>query len=174
MKKSSLALFLLFALGLSLYAQDSVTRSSALPKTDGVVTAGEYQYTKTVSGMSIGVTLGNDDLLYLSIVAPTTGWVALGVGGRVMDGSRLFLAYDSEGKKFFTEQLGSGHSHSDAPPVAKKWAVLNADGSTTFELVLPASLAMVGGNLDVLASYGATTAFVHHVARTSFALAVKN
>ncbi len=173
MKKMLLAAGALI-LAASLTAQGQLKKSDKLPNLDGTVTPGEYQYSTTVSGMTIGATLGSDGKLYLSIGAKTSGWVALGVGGLRMDGSRLFLAYDSGSKRDFTEQLGAGHSHSDAAAkVVEKWAVKNAGGITTLELALPAEAAMSGGELDLLYSYSNSTSYMsRHAARGSMSLTV--
>jgi hypothetical protein len=161
-------------LAASLSAQAQLSKNDKLPSPDGTVASGEYQYTTTVSGMSIGATLGSDGKLYLSVSAKTSGWVALGVGGSRMDGSRLFLAYDAGTKRDFTEQIGAGHSHSDAATkVVEKWAVKAADGVTTLELVLPAKAAVADGRLDLLYSYSGTTSyFAPHRARGSMRLSV--
>jgi hypothetical protein len=158
----------------SLGAQAQLTKSDKLPSADGTAAPGEYQYATTVSGMTLGATLGSDGKLYLSISAKTSGWVALGVGGLRMDGSRLFLAYDSGGKRDFTEQAGAGHSHSDAATkVVEKWAVKAASGTTTLELVLPAKAAVADGKLDLLFSYSDTTSYsARHRARGSMSLSV--
>jgi hypothetical protein len=161
-------------LAASLGAQAQLTKSDKLPSPDGTVTSGEYQYTTTVSGMTIGATLGTDGKLYLSNSVKTSGWVALGVGGTKMDGSRLFLAYDSGGKQSFTEQIGAGHSHSDAATkVVEKWAVKTANGVTTLELVLPAKAVVTDGKLGLLYSYSDTTSYsTRHQARGSMTLSV--
>jgi len=142
---------------------------------DGVVGANEYQFNTTNSGMTLGATLGTDGMVYLSIRAGTAGWVALGVGGHVMNGSRLFLAYDTGTKQVFNEQKGAGHSHGDVKdPAASKWAVKLAEGATTLELVLPASAAVVNGNLDLLFAYsGSTSYMLPHKARGTISLAVQ-
>jgi hypothetical protein len=161
-------------LAASLGAQAQLTKSDKLPSIDGTVASGEYQYATTVSGMSLGATLGSDGKLYLSISAKTSGWVALGVGGLRMDGSRLFLAYDEGGKRDFTEQTGAGHSHSDAATkVVEKWAVKSENGMTTLELVLPAKAAVADGKLGLLFSYSSTTSYsARHQARGSMSLSV--
>ena len=174
MKKFFTAVMAVLVVSVSIQAQASLSASSNLPKSDGVLAANEYQYNTSVSGMAIGATLGSDGMLYLSIQAKTAGWVALGVGGRVMNGSRLFIAYDAQPKPVFTEQKGIGHSHVDAADsVITAWSVKQADGVTTLELVLPAKVAVVSGNLDLLFAYSDTTAItMHHKARGSLSLAV--
>ena len=173
--KRAVSAFLAFSV-IALFAQSnpSLSPSPALPTVDGTVADGEYQFSTLVSGMTIGVTLGTDGNLYLSIQAPTSGWVALGVGGRVMSGSRLFIAYDTGSKKFFSEEKGVGHFHTSAKDsVVSTWAVQQVGGVTTLELVMPASAAVAKGNLDLLYAYATTTAFVHHKARGSLSLSVQ-
>jgi hypothetical protein len=175
MKRTIVAIAAILALSASLSAQSALSASSSIPVPDGAFGANEYQFKTDVSGMSIGATLGTDGMVYLSIKAQTGGWVALGVGGRVMNGSRLFLAFDAGGKQVFSEQKGIGHSHVDAADSAvTKWSVKQSDGVTTLELVLPAKVAVGGGKLELLFAYSDTTAFtVHHKARGSMSLAVQ-
>jgi hypothetical protein len=176
MKLKLVASIAILTLAAAAWAQDSLSPSPSLPSPDGVLGASEYQYNTSVSGMAIGATLGTDGMLYLSIQAKTAGWVALGVGGRKMNGSRLFLAFDKGTKQVFNEQKGAGHSHGDVKdPAASKWAVKLAEGATTLELVLPASAAVVNGNLDLLFAYsGSTSYMLPHKARGSLSLTVNN
>jgi hypothetical protein len=176
MKRKIIVLFVLLALSLSLSAQAVLSASSSIPTIDGTIGATEYQFTTVVSGMTIGATLGKDGKLYLSIRAQTSGWVALGVGGSKMDGSRLFLAYDAGGKQVFNEQRGVGHSHKDlADAVVEKWIVMAADGNTSLELVLPASAAISDGKIDLLYAYSDSTSYaLHHKARGSLSLTVSS
>jgi hypothetical protein len=164
MKKSIAVLAAVVAISLSLSAQDKaiLAPSASIPLPDGVVKAKEYQFNSL------------DGMLYLSIQAATSGWVALGVGGLKMDGSRLFIAYDAGGKQVFTEQTGAGHSHGDAADsIVKKYVVKQSGGTTTLELVVPASAAVAGGKLDLLYSYADTTSFAaRHKARGSMEIAV--
>lgn len=171
--KKVLAIAGALLLAASLTAQAKLTKSDKLPSPDGTAASGEYQYSTTVSGMSIGATLGSDGKLYLSISAKTSGWVALGVGGSRMDGSRLFLAYDAGSKRDFSEQIGAGHSHGDATAkVVEKWSVKAADGVTTLELVLPAKDALTDGRLDLLYAYSSSSSYgSRHTARGSMSLA---
>ena len=158
---------MLLALTAALGAEGKLAPTSSLPVPDGSVATNEYQFTADVSGMSLGATLGTDGKLYLSIRAKTSGWVALGVGGGRMDGSRLFLAYDTGSKQAFYEQRGAGHSHKDlADAVVEKWAVKAAAGATTLELVLPASAAVVDGKMRLLFAYSRTTSYALRPSRS--------
>jgi hypothetical protein len=177
MKLRAIVLFAFLAISASLTAQTSLKPSASIPTPDGVIGPAEYQFTTDVSGMTVGATLGNDGKLYLSIRAQTSGWVALGVGGLKMDGSRLFLAYDTGDKKVFNEQRGAGHSHKDlADAVVEKWAVAKtADGNTSLELVLPASAAVADGKIDLLYAYSSSTSYLFpHKARGSLSLTVSD
>jgi hypothetical protein len=174
MKVSAVILFAFIAISASLSAQASLSPSASSPTVDGVIGPSEYQFTTEVSGMTVGATLGKDGKLYLSVKAQTGGWVALGVGGAKMDGSRLFLAYDTGDKQVFNEQLGAGHGHKDrADDVVEKWVVKAADGVTSLELVLPASAAVADGKIDLLYAYSASTSYMFpHKARGSLSLTV--
>jgi hypothetical protein len=174
LKISAVALLAFFALSASLSAQASLSPSASIPTLDGKIGPSEYRFTTEVSGMTVGATLGTDGKLYLSIKAKTAGWVALGVGGSRMDGSRLFLAYDTGSKQVFNEQLGTGHSHKDVTDnVVEKWVVQAADGVTTLELALPASAAVSNGKIDLLYAYSDSTSYAaRHKARGSLSLTV--
>jgi hypothetical protein len=174
MKYTLAILLAILAVSAPLSAQASLTPSDSIPTVDGAIAASEYQFTTDVSGMTVGATLGKDGKLYLSIKAQTAGWVALGVGGTVMNGSRLFLAYDTGDKQVFNEQLGAGHGHKDrADNVAEKWVVKAADGYTSLELVLPASAAVADGKLNLLYAYSGSTSYTFpHKARGSLTLTI--
>lgn len=174
MKKTASSAIILLFLATALSAQGKLAPTSSLPVPDGSVSTGEYQFSSDQSGMSLGAALGNDGKLYLSISAKTGGWVALGVGGQRMNGSRLFLAYDTGTKQVFNEQRGVGHSHKDlSDAVIEKWAVKASGGITTLEIVLPASSAVADGRLDLLYAYsGSTSYMLPHKARGSLSLTV--
>lgn len=175
MKRSLTATFLLLALATLLQAQATLTKGATPPKVDGVFDAKEYQYTATYQGMRIGASLGSDDMLYLAIEAPTKGYVALGVGGLVMNNSRLFFGAVQDGKPAFAEKLGKGHFYTDAKDlVVKSWAVKSDGGKTTLELSLPSSAAVWQGKVNMTMAYSASPKFdSRHSARGSLSLEVK-
>lgn len=177
MKRTLLACasILVFAVAVNAQDQAALSPTSSVPSIDGAIGANEYQYSSTVSGMSLGASLGDDGQIYLAIQVKTAGWVALGVGGTKMNGSRLFLAYDTGSKKVFSEQLGAGHFHGDVKdPAVGTWAVKQAGGVTTLELVLPASKALTNGKLNLLFAYSDGTSFMaRHKARGSVTIPVQ-
>ncbi len=154
MKRTILAAIAALALAGSASAQATLTKSATLPLADGTVSAGEYQYQDTVRGMKVYATLGTDDTLYMAVQASTAGWVGIGVGGLVMNGSRLFMASILDGKPSFIEKAGVGHFYADAKSlVTKKWAVKTADGTTTLELSIPSSSAVWKGQVNATFAY---------------------
>jgi hypothetical protein len=135
-------------------AQASLSASAALPKIDGSIASSEYAYNTTINGMKLGATLGTDGMLYLAIQAPTSGWVAVGTGGLIMNGSRLYFGAIQDGKPAFAEMTGAGHGAVPAKTaVVKKWAVASAGGATTLELVLPSSDAIWKGQVNSIIAY---------------------
>ncbi len=130
--------------------------SAALPKADGMVSAGEYRFTKTASDITLGVTLSADGkTLYVSVQAPTTGWVAFGVGSLKMNGAFMVLAYDANGAPTISEQTGKGHSHSpNAASILTAGAVKETNGVTTLEAALPASSFVTGDTIKFIAASG--------------------
>lgn len=167
MKRTIVGLVLAVALVAGLAAQATLTKSDSLPKIDGTIGPGEYQYKGEVNGMKVWATLGSDDTLYLAVEAPTSGWVGVGVGGLVMNGSRLFLGAVQDGKPAFIEKAGQGHFYTDAKNlVVKKWAVASNGESTVLELSLPASAAVWKGQVNEILAYSKSASFTSkHTAR---------
>jgi hypothetical protein len=154
MKKTLIAVIASLILAGGAFAQASLTKSSSLPTIDGTVSANEYQYQAAKSGMKIYATLGSDDLLYLAVEAPSAGWAGIGVGGLVMNGSRLFMASVSGGKPAFIEKAGVGHFYADAKNlVVNKWAVNAVGSSTLLEVSFPSSAAVWKGQVNAIFAY---------------------
>jgi hypothetical protein len=154
MKKAAIAILSLALLGGAALAQQSLSKSATLPKVDGSISASEYQFSTTMNGMKIAATLGSDDNLYLAVEAPSAGWAGAGIGGLVMNGSRLFLGSVLNGKSTFIEKAGKGHFYADAKDqVAKSWAVKTVGNTTTLELSLPASAAVWKGKINTIYAF---------------------
>ncbi len=176
MKRLAIAAFISVAFLGGAFAEASLSKSAALPAVDGAIGASEYQYAGTVAGaIKVFATLGNDDMLYIAIEAPTAGWVAAGVGGLVMNGSRLFMGMTQGGKPALIEKSGQGHFYTDAKDsVLKKWAVKTSGEDTVLELSLPASAAITKGQLKAIFAYSKTASFtVRHSARGSLSFTIK-
>lgn len=157
MKRSILVTALIAAFVLAASAQGTLSKTDKIPSIDGSVGSDEYQYSGTAAGMNYKASLGSDGMLYLAIEAPTKGWVGLGVGGTVMNGSRLFLGALQDGKPAFIEKLGRGHFYVDAKDlVVKAWAVKSSGDKTTMELSLPSSAAVWKGQIGLTLAYATT------------------
>ncbi|MBL8967784.1 MAG: hypothetical protein JNG85_12325 [Spirochaetaceae bacterium] len=168
---SVLALTAAVALG----AQDLVP-GPGKPVADGVVAAGEYALVRELSGMKLHLSLSADGkTLGVGLVAPTKGWVAVGLGSRVMDGAFMVLAFDAGGKPSVSEQRGAGRSHSPLTgSVLGASAVKEAGESTTLEFSVPLSGLVAGGKLGLVLAYGTADNFTsRHAARVGAELGVK-
>lgn len=175
MKRIGLAIAVAVIAAVEASAQASLTASATLPKVDGTLGSGEYASMTTVKGMKVGATLGTDGMLYLAVQAPTSGWVAVGTGGLIMNGSRLFFGAMQDGKPAFAEMTGAGHGAVPAKTqVVKKWAVASAGGATTLELVLASTDAVWKGSVNTIIAYAGVTDFrARHKANASIAYAIK-
>lgn len=175
MKRFSLFAIIALVLAGGSFAQATLTKSSTLPTLDGVIGASEYQYSGTVSGMKIAATLGANDVFYLAVEGPTAGYVASGVGGLVMNGSRLFFGATQDGKPAFLEKAGVGHFYGDAKElVVTKWAVKTVGNDTVLELSMPAGKALWKGQINAIFAYSKSPTFSSkHVARGALTFTVK-
>ena len=143
---------------------------------DGAIGQGEYANFATLSGIGFGSSLSADgSVLTLAVQAPTTGWVAIGLGANVMNGAWMLLAYDDGVKPAYSEQLGAGHFHK-AVTASKllKSVVKQSGGVTVLEVQVKAADFIKDGNLPVIMAYGKSADFVsRHVkyAMTSLVVA---
>jgi hypothetical protein len=175
MKKLACMTLIVFAIAAGAFAQTNLTKSSTLPTVDGAIGASEYQYSGSAADMKVNATLGSDDMLYIAVEAPTSGWVAAGVGGLVMNGSRLFFGATQNGKPAFQEKAGVGHFYADAKDlVVKKWAVTTKGSVTILELSLPSSAALWKGKINSIFAYSKSPKFdSRHIQYASLSFNVK-
>jgi hypothetical protein len=146
----------------TLSAQNVLKPSSNAPTIDGSITQGEYPVFGTVGGITIGASLSADgSVLSLAVEAPTTGWVALGLGSSFMDGSYIVMGYEAGGKPAITEQKGFGHSHGAVQGTKLlRSAVHETGGTTVLEFQVKAADFVKGGQLPLIMAYGRTADFV--------------
>ena len=160
--KKSLVLGTLFVclFSLSLHAQavsvQSLGPSSNVPVIDGLIQANEYAQKTLVSGMTFAISLSTDGkTLFCAIEAPTTGWVAVGLGSLRMNGAYMVLAYDSKDTQVVSEETGRGHSHSANAVKKLIKSKVHDNGSTTvLEFALPAEEYLANNSLKILLAYG--------------------
>jgi len=133
-----------------------IPAGSAVPVTDGILKQSEYPQLDTYQDMRLGQAVSTDGkTLYFALEAPTSGWVALGLGANRMDGAYLILGYDDGKNAVVSEETGRGHSHQ--PNAVKKLltsAVKETSGKTVLEFSLPASDYAGISSLKMLLAYG--------------------
>lgn len=144
------------------------------PAMDGVFGASEYGFVRDYQGMRLGASLSADGkTLNLAIEAPTSGWVAIGLGTTVMNGAYIVMGADGGSPKV-VEQMGQGHFHGDTADKVQKSAVKTTDGKTVLEFSVPASGFVKGGVLQLIMAYGRSTDFrTRHVTHASAVLSVQ-
>ena len=144
------------AAALAPLAAQSLEPSGKIPRADGEVAAGEYSYTSAQKDMMLHLSLSQDGkTLYAALEAPTTGWVAIGLGSLRMDGAFMVLGYNAAGQAAVREDTGSGRLHSpNADRRLTAQAVGEAAGRTTLEIALPAQPFIQAGSLKMILAYG--------------------
>ena len=155
MKKLLMICFLLVTL-IDLGFGQIIPAGSAAPVADGILNPSEYVRLDTYQDMRLGRSVSTDGkTLYFALEAPTSGWVALGLGSDRMDGAFMILAYDDGTNAIVSEQTGTGHRHQ--PNATKKLltsAVKETSGKTVLEFSLPASEYASLTSLKMLLAYG--------------------
>lgn len=167
---------LLLALPFAVTAQSALGITTAAASVDGVFSDKEYTVVGEVNGMKLGLAR-TADTLYVGMSAPTTGWVAAGVGQTWMDGSVIYIGYATADGSQLKVQKGAGHRHADLDADAPlKYAVKEADGRTVLELALDAATLISKGqaSLDMIIAFGGSDSFVsYHRARAGVTVALK-
>jgi hypothetical protein len=103
--------------------------------------------------------------LSISLTVETTGWIGVGLGSSKMDGATIFMGYVKDGKPVFSQQKGSGHTHSAMDmPLWDQESVTLDSGKTTLGFHLPAAQIPYQGNQlpFIVAWSGATNLTQHH------------
>jgi hypothetical protein len=167
---------LLLALPLAAGAQSALGVTTAAATVDGVFSDKEYTVAGEVNGMKLGLTR-TADTLYVGLSAPTTGWVAAGVGAKYMDGAVIYIGYATADGSQLKVQKGAGHRHADLDADApRKYAVKEAGGTTVLELALDVSAVIAKGqaSLELIVASGGSDSFVSfHRARAGVTVALE-
>ncbi len=170
---------LLAGMGAQAFAQGKLGKSVRKPSVDGVIQAGEYSFSQDFDQQITLYASRSGSTLYLAVVGNTTGWVAIGLGQR-MDGADIFMGYVKGGKVYFKPQVGSGHSHHDAPATVAdtlvSYALKERGGKTTLEVALKADAYIKAGQsaLDLIFAMGDLGSFSqYHTYRNLTSLALE-
>lgn len=150
------SLFLMAAAALPAQSLPPLRPSSAAPVADGNLGANEYSWYAPLKDMRLALSLSADSsVLYVGLEAPTSGWVAVGLGTLKMNGSFMVLGYDDSGKQAVSEQTGTlfGHRENKARKLSGS-AVREQNKVTTLEFFLPAAEYVSLPSLKLIVAYG--------------------
>lgn len=117
---------------------------SAEPVVDGILGAQEYSAVQSVLGGKVRVAAQRlvDASLSVVLVANANGWAGVGLGSSSMDKATIFMAFVKDGVPTFSEQRGSGHSHTPLTEgLADEWKAVADGGTLTLEFHIPADKA---------------------------------
>ncbi len=156
-----LALILIPAFTASPQSTLTLQRTTAEPKVDGVIEGKEYSLSADAPDMQLNLSWVKE-VLYVGVSGQTRGWVAIGIGPGLMDGSTIYIGFVRGGRTEFRVQRGSGHSHGDTKGEApERHAMREAGDRTVLELALKASEFLSPGQrqLDVILAMGASDSF---------------
>lgn len=174
--KAWFAAALAFAALAGLGAQE-LARSAKAPAADGILGAGEYAYVGEHNGLRLGLSLSADGAtLHAGIEAPGAGWVAVGLGTKVMNGAYMILAAEDKGQAVISEELGKGWSH--APSGIRKLlaqAVRESGERTTLEFSVPVREFVKDGRLELILAFnrGSDSLRAKHTGRAQVGFAIK-
>jgi hypothetical protein len=164
---------LLLLLPLAAGAQSALGVTSTPARVDGVFTDKEYSLVTENAGMKLGLTW-TADVLYIGLSAPTTGWVAAGIGSTRMDGAVIYIGYAVGQQSQLKVQKGAGHRHADLDAGApREYAVKEVGGRTVLELALDASSAIAKNQatLQLVIAMGVADSFTSmHRARAGVSI----
>jgi len=135
--------------------------SALVPVADGIVGTSEYSWHGTLKDMKLSLSLSADNsTLYVALEAPTTGWVAVGLGSLRMNGAFMVLAYVNKGAAVISEQTGAGVGHKENKTKALlASAAREANGASVLEYSLPAAAYIAWPSLRLVAAYGRSDNF---------------
>ena len=159
-------------------AQTTLTHAATgtAPKIDSTIAAKEYAV--SAGDDTFGTSLSwIGDTLYVSVIAKTTGWVAVGLGSTRMSGAIMYMGFVKGAETQMKVQVGAGHAHSDTAKNAPlQYKMTETGGTTVLEVALKASEFIVGGQktIDMIVAYGGSDSFIsmHRAkAAVSFTLA---
>lgn len=147
--------FMLIALALAVASSWGQATTSLPAGLDGKIATGEYSYTKTDKGITVAARLSDDTkTLYVAVSAPTTGWVAIGLGSKKMSGAFMILGFVSDGKQTVSTEMGKGYTHSPVTASNVVSFITEDAGLTTLEISLPAAQSVKAGRVAAIAAFG--------------------
>lgn len=155
MKKTVFILAVSLLLSPQVFAQ-TLEFASGEVVVDGTAGPSEYPGSDLLKGIRLFYALSPDrSVLYLTITAPTTGWVALAPGSSRMHGAFMILGYHDGRGPVVREDTGWLWFHSpNKENLALAASVQEMDGQTSLEVALPAARWLEKPELEVMVSFG--------------------
>lgn len=153
--KKAVILVVLFSFTLQGFAQ-SLEYAAGEVVVDGTAGPSEYPRSDQLKGIRVFYALSQDrSVLYLTVTAPTSGWVALAPGSSRMHGAFLILGYHDGNNAVVREDTGFLWFHSpNKDQGTVEAAVWEMDGLTSLEVALPAARWLEKPELEVMVSFG--------------------
>ena len=145
------------------------------PASDGAIAPEEYRHVLVDQGTNIVLFWQNDvSTLYVGLVGPGTGWVAVGFGAKShMQGANIVIGAVTDGTLTLEDEFGSGpFSHrGDKVSSLLQRGGSEVDGKTIIEFALPLA---TGEADDVALSPGQTVTVLLAFHSTSDSLTAKH
>ncbi len=113
--------------------------------------APEYPATFTDKRTGLKVHWGFDDeFIYVALETRSKGWVAIGFGSPVMDGSNMIMGYYTDDSAEVFNEVGRNYTHAPAPgsdTLFDEWDIDRDDetGVTVMEFVYPLQFPKLSG-----------------------------
>jgi hypothetical protein len=153
----------------------SLNQVTTLPQVDGVISPREYSLSTRMDSMELDL-LWTTDTLYVAVSGQTSGWVAVGIGSTVMDGSVMYIGFVTGESMQLKVQEGVQHSHADIRPNAPlQYFMRESGGQTVLELALRSSDFITNGQkkLDLIIAMGGSDSFLSmHKAKAGFTVSL--
>jgi len=121
---------------------------------DGYVDLEDEEYPASFRDPATGITVywGYDDsLIYIALAAKGKGWLAIGFGSPVMNGSNMFIGYYTDDSVLLVNHIGTGRTHGAAKgndSLLEDWEIDYDDetNTTVVEFVYPLNWAGLKGS----------------------------
>lgn len=148
--KTHLFLLLTFAIVVG-YSQDTLEvpydpMIDDLVSIDGAVEEDEYPESFFDERTGMTVNWGCDDsLIYVGLVAPVTGWIAVGFGSLNRDSANIILGFTNDDTADCVNFLGVKEGLKQLPSEPEEWEIDEDNDTTTLEFSYPLVFSETAG-----------------------------
>ncbi|MBE6349255.1 MAG: hypothetical protein E7062_00680 [Spirochaetaceae bacterium] len=160
MKKITVLLFCLLSLNF-VFAQNEV-EDFVLVSLDGILSEGEYSEVITNGDFSVAMALSQDEkILYCAVSSNAQGWIALGLGSKLIDDTFMVKAFRKGDNQYINETMGIGFQQIDTANQLLAFYIAKEDGVTTLEFALPAKNYLKHNQVQFVAASSSSQYFRH-------------